>query len=83
MIDLHTHTTASDGEKSPKELVDLAIEKNIDTLAITDHDTVDGLQLSLDYSKDKNIFVIPGIELNAQNETRTNAYSWIIYRLQK
>lgn len=81
MIDLHTHTTASDGEKSPKELIDLAIEKNIDTLAITDHDTVDGLQLSLDYSKDKNIFVIPGIELNAQNENRTNAYSWIIYRL--
>lgn len=42
MIDLHTHTTASDGTYSPKELIDLALNKNLTALAITDHDTIDG-----------------------------------------
>ena len=44
MIDLHTHSTASDGELSPKDLVSLAIEKDIDVLALTDHDTFDGIK---------------------------------------
>lgn len=46
MIDLHSHTKASDGEKTLEELIDLAISKNISTLAITDHDTVDGLEIA-------------------------------------
>ena len=63
MIDLHVHTKASDGEKRPEELIDLAISKNIKAIAITDHDTVDGLEAAVNYSKDKDILVIPGIEL--------------------
>ena len=39
MIDLHAHTRESDGEKTPEELIDLAISKGISALAITDHDT--------------------------------------------
>ncbi|WP_368902835.1 PHP domain-containing protein, partial [Proteus mirabilis] len=39
IYDLHSHTTASDGELSPDELIDRAIEKQITVLAITDHDT--------------------------------------------
>lgn len=65
MIDLHVHTKASDGEKTPTELIDLAINKNIKAIAITDHDTVDGIEEVVNYSKNKNILVIPGIELEA------------------
>ena len=42
-LDLHTHTTASDGVLSPSQLVALASAANLDALAITDHDTVAGL----------------------------------------
>lgn len=66
MIDLHTHTTSSDGEKTAEELINLALELNIKALAITDHDTIDGLPSATEYSKDKNIFFIPGIELEAK-----------------
>lgn len=69
MIDLHTHTTASDGELTPKELIELAIKRNISALSITDHDTVDGLKEAVDYAKDKNIIFIPGIELKANSKT--------------
>lgn len=65
MIDLHAHTKASDGELTSEELIDLAISKGITTLAITDHDTLDGLESGIKYSKNKKIFVIPGIELEA------------------
>ena len=66
MIDLHTHTTASDGEFTPSELIDLAIDKNIKVLSITDHDTIDGLKAAVEYVKNKDILFIPGIELKAQ-----------------
>ena len=53
-IDLHTHTTASDGTLSPVELIDRALERGITHLAITDHDTIDGL-LGLNEAPEKNI----------------------------
>ena len=68
MIDLHSHTKASDGEKTLEELIDLAISKNISTLAITDHDTVDGIEIAKNYAKNKNIKIIPGVELSAHVE---------------
>lgn len=68
MIDLHVHTKASDGEKTPIELIDLAISKNIKAIAITDHDTVDGLEEAVNYSKNKNILLIPGIELEVTTQ---------------
>ena len=64
MIDFHVHTNASDGEKTPIELINLAISKNIKAIAITDHDTVDGLEIAVNYSKGKDIIIIPGIELD-------------------
>ena len=57
MIDLHTHTTASDGEFTPSELIDLAINKNIKVLSITDHDTIDGLKAAVEYVKNKDILL--------------------------
>lgn len=72
-IDLHTHTYYSDGSLSPKELVDLAINRNVKFLAITDHDIISGVKEAIDYSKDKNIIVVPGIEItsNVQNKKET------------
>ena len=66
MIDLHSHSTASDGEFSPSELVALAIEKNVNVLALTDHDTFDGIEEGKQAAKNKNITFISGIELNIQ-----------------
>lgn len=63
-IDLHVHTTASDGRFSPSQVVDLALNNSVDFLAITDHDTTNGVDEAISYSKDKNIKIIPGIELS-------------------
>ena len=71
MIDLHTHSTASDGTYSPRELVNTAFSRGISVLGLTDHDTVDGLKeakLAADeIVKNGNSFTfVPGIELNIQ-----------------
>ena len=70
IIDLHTHTNYSDGDLSPSELIKLAIEKRVGTLAITDHDTLDGIK-KIDRSDsliiDSGIQIINGIELSAKN----------------
>lgn len=62
--DLHIHTKFSyDALSSPKEVVDSAIEKGIDCICITDHGQVQGAIEALKYGFDKNILVIPGIEI--------------------
>lgn len=66
MIDLHTHSSASDGTFTPAELVDYAAEKHISVLAITDHDTVDGLKEAASEASVKGITFVPGVELNIQ-----------------
>ena len=65
MIDLHTHSNASDGDYSPEDLIDLAISKGITTLAITDHDNTNGIERALKHASGKNITLIPGIEMSA------------------
>ena len=62
MIDLHAHTTGSDGDKTPEELIDLAISLKLKALAITDHDTTGSLERAVEYAKDKDIILIPGVE---------------------
>lgn len=64
LIDLHTHTTASDGEHTPAEVVKMAREKNIKTLAITDHDTVSGLKEAVEAAAQLGLNLIPGIEIS-------------------
>lgn len=66
MIDLHTHSKGSDGEKTPEELIDFAISNNIKALAITDHDTIDSIEKAMDYAKNKQILLIPGIEFDTE-----------------
>lgn len=64
IFDLHVHTNYSDGLFTPKEVIDLAIKKNLDGIAITDHDTVDGIETAIKYnnSLNKGLYIIPGIE---------------------
>ncbi len=65
-IDLHTHSHASDGLKSPSSLIDYSIENNIEVLSITDHDTVAGIAEASKHCADKNIKFIPGIEFSVK-----------------
>lgn len=64
IIDLHCHTTASDGIKSPSGLVDYAISNGVEVIAITDHDTIAGVSEALLYASTKEFKVIPGIEFS-------------------
>ncbi|MCL2179101.1 MAG: PHP domain-containing protein [Proteobacteria bacterium] len=70
MIDLHTHTHFSDGEHAPTSLVQLAQKMGIRVLAITDHDTLDGIAQAQTAAKGTGIEIVPGIELSTQYEGR-------------
>lgn len=63
-IDLHTHSIASDGSMSPAELVRHAKEKGMAAIALTDHDTVDGVAEALEEGAKAGVEVIPGIEIS-------------------
>ena len=65
-IDLHTHTTASDGTLSPAALVDYARTKGLEALAITDHDTVEGLAEAAAAAARTVFEVVPGVEISAE-----------------
>ncbi len=64
-IDLHLHSTCSDGHDTPEELVEAAIGAGYKTISITDHDTVNGVLRGLEAAKSKPIELIPGIELSS------------------
>lgn len=63
-IDLHTHTTASDGTYTPEELVDYALIKKLSAIAITDHDTVYGISKARSHINSNSLEVISGIEFS-------------------
>lgn len=66
IIDLHTHSYFSDGTYSPEELILLAKEQGLCALALTDHDTIEGIEQYMIAGKEHGIETIPGIELAAQ-----------------
>ena len=66
MIDLHAHSIFSDGTNTPEELVNLAVQGGLTALALTDHDTTDGLPRFMAAGADSSIQTIPGIELSAE-----------------
>lgn len=68
IVDLHVHSTRSDGSFTPAELVDYAMEKGLAAFALTDHDTTEGLSEALQAAKGKDIEVIPGIEFSTEYE---------------
>ena len=65
-VDLHTHSNISDGTLTPELLVQAAIEKGIHTLALTDHDTMDGLKIAEQVAKNQPIQIISGVEISSQ-----------------
>lgn len=69
MIDLHLHTTCSDGEYSPEGLVDLAAKVGLSVMSITDHDTVSAYDTDIvSYASDRGIRMITGIEFSTIDE---------------
>lgn len=75
-VDLHTHSTKSDGSYTPTELVDYAIVKGLSAVALTDHDTIDGLEEAVLHAKalvqsgHLSVEVIPGIEFSTEYEKK-------------
>ncbi len=65
---MHTHTNASDGELAPAQLVQLALERGLDVIAVTDHDTTNGVDAAIDAARGTRLEVIPGVELSADVE---------------
>lgn len=65
-IDLHTHSNKSDGSMSPVELVDEAKKVGLSAIALTDHDTIDGLDEAIKHGNEIGIKVIPGVELSCE-----------------
>lgn len=70
MIDLHLHTTASDGLNDPATLVDLAWRAGIRTMSVTDHDTVAALPEVESAARGSGIAFVPGIEITAVDDGR-------------
>ncbi len=70
LIDLHTHTVLSDGTMTPEELVGYAEKKGLYALALTDHDTIGGIEAALLAASDKRVTVIPGIEISTTYQSR-------------
>ncbi|MBT8042702.1 MAG: PHP domain-containing protein [Pontiella sp.] len=71
MIDLHVHSIYSDGTNTPSELLELAEQRGLTALALTDHDTVAGIEPLLEAAKDSAVEAVPGIELSAACERGT------------
>ncbi len=69
-LDLHVHTSASDGACDPKEVVALASQAGLDVVSITDHDTVAGLPGALEASVGQSVHVIPGVEMSSTLQDR-------------
>lgn len=69
-VDLHIHSTASDGVRSPAELVSMAWEKSLSMISITDHDTLDGIPEGFDAASELEMVFIPGIELSVDLEEK-------------
>jgi predicted metal-dependent phosphoesterase TrpH len=66
MIDLHTHTTASDGRLTPEQLISLAEDMKLEAVAVTDHDTIDGVDSARRCAREIGMPFIPGIEISAE-----------------
>ncbi len=67
-IDLHCHSTASDGELEPEALIDLAHRRGIKTLALTDHDSIAGIASAKAQARQYNLQLISGVEISVSWE---------------
>ncbi len=75
-FDMHTHTTASDGAFTPAGLVQMAYDMGLSGLAITDHDTLAGLDEAGDAIELLNMRLLPGVELSCEYAIPGGAAYW-------
>lgn len=78
IIDLHTHTVCSDGSMTPAELVRHARASGLAAVAVSDHDTADGVKEAMAVGADIGIEVVPAIELSAVSDTETHILGYFI-----
>lgn len=78
MIDLHIHSTASDGSLTPAEVVRHAKEAGLEAIALTDHDTTDGLDEALAEGRRIGLEIVPGIEFSVKSDTETHILGYDI-----
>ena len=71
MVDLHTHTTYSDGTFSPRRLVELAAQVGLSAVAITDHDSIDGVAEAAAAGSELGVEVVAGVEINLFHDQLT------------
>ncbi|HWG39413.1 MAG TPA: PHP domain-containing protein [Candidatus Acidoferrales bacterium] len=71
MIDLHAHTSESDGSLSPVDLIKLAVESGLEALAITDHDTFAGYDQAVPAARESSLELVCGIELSTKHQLQT------------
>ncbi|MFP4015521.1 MAG: PHP domain-containing protein [Halanaerobiales bacterium] len=77
--DLHFHSIYSDGNNTPAELIEMAISKGIDTVALSDHDTVEGVAEMIEIGNEKGVEVIPAIEFSTyQGEVEMHILGYYI-----
>jgi len=65
LVDLHVHTSYSDGVFPPERVVQEALRLGLKAVAITDHDCVDGIEPSIDAARDTSLEIIPGVEISS------------------
>ncbi|XMB85418.1 PHP domain-containing protein [Mycoplasmatota bacterium WC44] len=68
-INLHMHSTYSDGRKDAGEIIDLLLQEEVELFSITDHDAIDGINECIHLCNNKEITYIPGIEITSQVDT--------------
>lgn len=78
LIDLHTHSNCSDGSMTPTELVRHAAERGLRAVALSDHDTVAGIDEALEAGRKYGVEVVPAIEFSVQSATETHILGFYI-----
>lgn len=79
-VDLHIHTTASDGDLCPEEVTELAKESGIRIFSVTDHDTADGLEAAEKSARIHGLEFIPGMEISTEYKTKLHLLGYYIQR---
>lgn len=77
-IDLHTHSLCSDGAQSPAEVVRTAYDAGLSAIALSDHDSIAGVQEAMDAGKLLGVEVIPAVELSAQSDTELHILGYFV-----
>lgn len=78
LIDLHTHSTCSDGSMTPAELVKHAAQNGLAAIALTDHDTVSGVEEAVEAGERYGVEVVPAIEFSVKSKTETHILGYFI-----